>query len=30
MTMTRHDAINSTGDVKTQVEWIGGSVSVSI
>lgn len=30
MTMTRHDAINSTGDVKTRVEWIGGSVSVSI
>lgn len=30
MTMTRHDAINSTGDVKTLVEWIGGSVSVSI
>ena len=30
MTMTRHDAINSTGDVKTLVEWIGGSVSVSL
>ena len=30
MTMTRNDAVNSTGDVKTQVQWIGGSVSVSL
>jgi hypothetical protein len=27
--MTRHDAVNSSGDVKTQVEWISGSISVS-
>ena len=29
ITMTRHDAVNSTGDVMTQVQWIGGSVRVS-
>ncbi|NHZ73757.1 MAG: hypothetical protein GWP16_04735 [Nitrospirae bacterium] len=29
MEMTRHDAVNSTGDVMTEVQWIGGSVSVT-
>ncbi len=27
--MVRHDAVNSFGDVMTEVSWIGGSVSVS-
>jgi hypothetical protein len=27
--MKQHDAVNSTGDVMDQVEWIGGSVNVS-
>jgi len=29
ITMTRHDAVNSSGDVMTQVQWISGSISVS-
>ena len=28
MQMKKHDAVNSTGDVMGQVQWIGGSVSV--
>ena len=27
--MRQHDAVNSTGDVMDQVEWIGGTVNVS-
>jgi len=29
MKMKKHDAVNSTGDVMGQVQWIGGSVSVT-
>ena len=29
MQMKKHDAVNSTSDVMGQVQWIGGSVSVT-